>query len=435
MSGAFYGSLAASASVFVAILTALLVNNYVQINSDRRQIRNELDRIEENLEGLKDRKEDYEDTVNTLVEKREADYRAKAEEQVNEFLESEVPSEYSKPVENLTVEELYQDLIDFHNCDSSENLEDSPINLHHRDILEEQIDEIESQVLKEVIPSFASKYEGDGWDPDSDPDRMGLAEKFEKLAEADEEEEGEQKSGGDEDSDSVIEIGDLEKDPIDLDEFIEKYKEEHGLDSLDDKSRDALETHYDDVVDKYPYEDDSPSKSTSGTSGNGPLGPIQRGIWQATLVAQQARETESLLEDMEYSSEPSILGLNVRERQKLGEARENLRDAENEIQILESREKRLEREKEGLHPEDLAPTLVANVATIVLSVVVPIFIYLIFVTNSQVPVPSWAWIISHTEVNVFLSWLLGLFIVFESIHARINDREPRAYSLYRWIRN
>ena len=86
MSGPFYGSLAASASVFVAILTALLVNNYVRIKSDRRQTKNELNRIEENLDGIEERREDYQETVNNLVEKREADYKEKAEDQTDEFI-------------------------------------------------------------------------------------------------------------------------------------------------------------------------------------------------------------------------------------------------------------------------------------------------------------------------------------------------------------
>ena len=142
MSGAFYGSLAASASVFVAILTALLVNNYVQIKSDRRQIQYELNRIEADLNGLRDRRDDYQETVDNLVEKRESDYREKAKEQVDEFIDSEIPTEFTRPIEKLTIDELYQRLIDFHDCGSAEELEDSPVNFHHKEILEERMDEM-----------------------------------------------------------------------------------------------------------------------------------------------------------------------------------------------------------------------------------------------------------------------------------------------------
>jgi hypothetical protein len=123
------------------------------------------------------------------------------------------------------------------------------------------------------------------------------------------------------------------------------------------------------------------------------------------------------------------------EQQKLERERDKLQEKKNEIGILEQRQNRLEREKEGLHPEDLVPTLTANLAAIIFSVVIPIFAYLLLVTNTivkELPPDS---IISNTEVNVFVSWLFGLLVVFESIHARINNKEPRAYSLYKRVRS
>jgi hypothetical protein len=447
MSGAFYGSLAASASVFVAILTALLVNNYVQIKSDRRQVKNELDRIEEDLKGLKERRDDYQDTVDALVEKREADYREKAKKQVNEFIDSEVPSEFAKPIEQLTVDELYQDLIDFHDYDSAEELEDSPKNFHHRELLEEQIDDIEDEILNEVVPPFASKYEGDGWDLESDPDHTSLSEKLAEIkdeedgdneeedADEDDEEDNEDDSQTEEDDPDLVVEADFDRDVLELDEFIEKYKDKYGLDSLDDKTRELLEEQYDKVVDKNPYPNSSPASTLSNTLNTNPYSSLQPGFMDAALAASETGAFDDPMTGFDFSSTNTILGLSVQEQQKLEKARENLQDKENEIEVLEQRQGRLKREKERLHPEDLIPTLVANVATIVLSVVIPITTYLILVTNSQVTVPSYLWIISHTEVNVFLSWLLGLCVVFESIHARINDREPKAYSLYKRVKN
>jgi hypothetical protein len=436
MSGAFYGSLAASASVFVAILTALLVNNYVQIKSDRRQVKNELDRIEEDLKGLRDRQDDYQGTVDNLVEKREVDYREKAKKQVNEFIDNEIPSEYSKPIENLSVDELYQDLIDYHDYDSAEELEDSPINLHHRELLEEQIDDIEDQILNEIVPAFASKYEGKGWDPESDPDHTSLVEKLAEMENEEdgndeEENEGEGQTENDE-SDIVVEA-DFERNVLEQDEFIEKYKEEYGLDRLVDKTRELLEEQYDKVIDKNPHLDLSPSATTgSGAFGTGPFGSIQQSVLEAAMAADRAGVlNEPMISDIDYSATNTVLGLSVQEQQKLEKAQENLQDKENEIQVLEERKSRLEREKERLHPEELVGTLAANVVTIILSVVIPVFAYLLFVTNTAIPVPNWLWIISHPEVNVFFCWLFGLFVVFESIHARMNDREPRAYNLYK----
>ncbi len=66
MSGAFYGSLAASASVFVAILTALLVNRYVQIKADRRQLTQRINEKERQLEDLKDDRDEYQEIVEII---------------------------------------------------------------------------------------------------------------------------------------------------------------------------------------------------------------------------------------------------------------------------------------------------------------------------------------------------------------------------------
>lgn len=407
MSGPFYGSLAASASVFVAILTALLVNNYVQIKSDRRRTKNEIDRIEEDLKGLKDRRDDYEDSVDDLVKKRETDYKKKAEKQVKEFIESKVPAEYPKPIEDLDVEELYQDLIEFHGCEDADELEDSPINYHHRDILETRLAEIENKILNEYIPSFASSYEGDGWEYsfDEDDDRPDAFKKIMK-----------------------------ERDPITLDEFIQEYKDEHDLKDLKDKTVDVLETEYERTVDRNPAPSSSSLDPRTSSSRN-PLGFPQQGLADAVFSAQRAQEMDQTLTGGNFPPSNRVLGLNAREQQNLEEARQSLRDAENEIETLIRRKDRLEREKAGLHPEDLIPTLIANVATILFSVVIPAVAYLLFVTNSTVSLPKQLSIISHTEVNVFLSWVLGLCIVFESIHARINDREPGAYSFFQWVKN
>lgn len=122
------------------------------------------------------------------------------------------------------------------------------------------------------------------------------------------------------------------------------------------------------------------------------------------------------MQGINFPSPDPVLGLNTKEKQKLAEEKEDLRDVENEINILEKREERLERELEGLNPEDLNSTLWANVATIVLSVVVPVAAYLDTVTEFTVAelsfINTW-WI--------FTSWLIGLIIVFGAIYWKINN--------------
>ncbi|OAQ51512.1 hypothetical protein HTG_19080 [Natrinema mahii] len=415
MSGAFYGSLAASASVFVAILTALLVNNYVRIKSDRRQTKNELNRIEEDLDGLEERREDHQEAVNNLVEKREADYKEKAEDQVDEFIESEVPSEFFKPIEHLTVDELYQELIDFHDCESPDDLEDSPTNHHHRDILEERLDGIENQILTDLIPSFASEYEGKGWDLKSEPNRTSLAEAIEEIQdEEDQESENEDENQTEEDDEPDIKVKaeNLRRSPLELDEFIDKYREEYSLDDLEDKTVTALKDEYEKTVNKPP---ESNYSSINSSLGQNTVNSLLSGISPAAMAAAQ-ESYENPLREIDYSTMNKNWGLSIREKQKLEKVQEKLHEVKNEIQILEKRKERLQREKNRLHPEDLNSTLHANIATILLSVVVPMAAYLDTVTEFTISELGW--------VNIWMiagSWLFGLIIVFAAIYRRINS--------------
>lgn len=447
MSGPFYGSLAASASVFVAILTALLVNNYVEIKSDRRQTEKELNRVEEELDALQNRKEEKEAIIDPLIDKRESDYMEKAEEQVEQFMESIVFEDlvgFDQPIEKLTADELYQNLLEFHDCESPEELEEEPVEYRHRDVLKGRLDEIEDRILDNIIPSFAADYEGEGWESDYDSD-------FNSLAEAIQEE----KEGKDDADDTdAIEEPDIEvkaemddSDVLELGEFIEEYKREYDLDSLDEKTVERLEKQYNTVVDQPP----TPERPPEGYSGllrpdtysnqHNPLDPLypsssfQQSVADAAMAAEEAQSFSDPLHGIDFGVNEPILGLNSQEKQKLEEADQELRNIEIEIKTLQQRKDRLKREKERLHPEDLVPTLAANGVTIILSVVIPTFAYLLFTTNTTITVPSWAWIITHTEVSIFLFWLLGLFVVFESIYARMNDREPKAYSLYKSLKS
>lgn len=418
MSGPFYGSLAASASVFVAILTALLVNNYVRIKSDRRQTKNELNRIEENLDGIEERREDYQETVNNLVEKREADYKEKAEDQTDEFIESEVPSEFFKPIENLTVDELYQELIDFHDCESPDDLEESPINHHHRDILEERLDTIENQILTNLIPSFASEYEGKGWDLESDPKRTSLAETIEERQgeeeQENENEDADQTEEDDNEPDIEVKAENLRRDPLELDDFIVKYSEEYNLDDLEDKTVTALKDEYEKTVNIPPRSNHS---SINSSLGQNRINSLLSGISPAAMAAAQ-ESYEKPIRGLEYSKINKNWGLSIRGKQKLEESKENLHEVKNEIQILEKRKERLKREKDRLHPEELNSTLYANIATILLSVVVPMAAYLDTVTEFTISELGWVniWVIAG-------SWLFGLIIVFAAIYRRINSGE------------
>jgi len=423
MSGPFYGSLAASASVFVAILTALLVNNYVRIKSERRQTENELNRVGEELDALQDRKEKYKDIIDPLIEKRESDYREKAEEQVNEFTDSDTfweLEELNKPIEKLSVDELYQKLLDFHDCDSPQQLEEEPFEYRHRDILENRLDQIEDRILNDIIPSFAADYEGDGWESGLE---QAIQEKRETEQDGENTENPEETDTEDPDIEVKAEMG--SSDALDLEDFIEDYKQEYGLDHLHEKTIQKLEQQYNEVVDKPP----SPDRPTSGVSdlirpnrhsepynSLGLSSGFQQNFAEATMAAEELHSINEPFQGIDFGPNQSVLGLNSREKQKLEEAEQDHRDKEIEIKTLQQRKDRLEREKERLQPEDLNTTLYANVATIVFSVVVPIFAYLGTVSRFTISelacVQTWM---------IAVSWLLGLFPVFAAIYLRINN--------------
>lgn len=423
MSGPFYGSLAASASVFVAILTALLVNNYVRIKSERRQTENELNRVDEELDALQDRKEKYKDIIDPLIEKRESDYREKAEEQVNEFTDSDTfweLEELNKPIEKLSVDELYQKLLDFHDCDSPQQLEEEPFEYRHRDILENRLDQIEDRILNDIIPSFAADYEGDGWESGLE---QAIQEKRETEQDGENTENPEETDTEDPDIEVKAEMG--SSDALDLEDFIEEYKQEYGLDHLHEKTIQKLEQQYNEVVDKPP----SPDRPTGGVSdlirpnrhsepynSLGLSSGFQQNFAEATMAAEELHSINEPFQGIDFGPNQSVLGLNSREKQKLEEAEQDHRDKEIEIKTLQQRKDRLEREKERLQPEDLNTTLYANVATIVFSVVVPIFAYLGTVSSFTISELAWVqtWMIA-------VSWLLGLFTVFAAIYLRINN--------------
>lgn len=213
---------------------------------------------------------------------------------------------------------------------------------------------------------------------------------------------------GDESEDSSLSPGDIEvraegldevPEPVELDEFIEDFKEEYGLDSLRKETREALEQQYNKFRER-----------------------SQMDRLQSSI--ERLRESRSSIGLNDVFDTPEItVGLGIQEKARLQEARKDLAHAENQIEALQRRKKRLEDEKSGLNAEELIPVLTANVATIIFSVVVPIIAYLLFATNTAVTVPNWASIISHTELNAFLSWLLGLIIVFVIIYLRITGRE------------
>jgi len=286
--------------------------------------------------------------------------------------------------------------------------------------LENRLDQIEDRILNDIIPSFAADYEGDGWESGLE---QAIQEKRETEQDGENTENPEETDTEDPDIEVKAEMG--SSDALDLEDFIEEYKQEYGLDHLHEKTIQKLEQQYNEVVDKPP----SPDRPTGGVSdlirpnrhsepynSLGLSSGFQQNFAEATMAAEELHSINEPFQGIDFGPNQSVLGLNSREKQKLEEAEQDHRDKEIEIKTLQQRKDRLEREKERLQPEDLNTTLYANVATIVFSVVVPIFAYLGTVSSFIISELAWVqtWMIA-------VSWLLGLFTVFVAIYLRINN--------------
>lgn len=148
-----YNALAASASVFVGILTALLVNNISNRKSERARIKRRIDAINSRLEGSASRQNRLEKQMNQIEEKWEEREERRARSQVEDFVENGVGSDYVVAIENLTIPTIEILFVEYINHDLE------TITEYHRSALEEQLDEIEAKMATAVVNHFISDYE------------------------------------------------------------------------------------------------------------------------------------------------------------------------------------------------------------------------------------------------------------------------------------
>lgn len=421
MPGAFYGSLAASASVFVAILTALLVNDYVRIKSDRRQLEHQLNRVNGKINGLEEERDTYQAIVDEIWENWEEDFRETAEERVEDFKENHVGTDYSKPIEKLTLDEVYWELAQYHDFETPDEMEGEARKHHHKNVLEEEWDEIQQLVGFHFTRDFAEEYRGRGWEQDNDG--RSLEEVFDEdelLDESDIEDMADETDGDEADfSDLLVQAGgDLHEDLLDFDGFVEEYKEEHRLDEVEDLTTVLLEHHYNEIVDSPPMEtlQDVLGDFNDFTG----LGSSLAGLEAIGPIPSDAEITVSGMRS-------------ISEQRRHDEARDRVSELDSRIGALEDEKESIENQLQRLDPSDLKDALVANVLTILFSVVIPMVVFLLTIIDVSLGGP--AWLSTFEVVTVFGFWLMGLLIVFEWIYARIRDQDPKMYAVYNLISN
>jgi hypothetical protein len=129
----FYGVLATTASIFVGILTAYLVTRLSDLKSERSRIKQRVESINAEIRDLSTR---YDFRIDQLESTHEQWRREEAEEDVDDFIESNVGTDWNPDSDSISVEEAVEALVEYQDVDEDELVE------HHLDMLQDRWDEI-----------------------------------------------------------------------------------------------------------------------------------------------------------------------------------------------------------------------------------------------------------------------------------------------------
>lgn len=146
----FYGSLATAASIFLGILTALLVNDLSQVRSTKDRIDRQRDRNNVRRQELEARRDDHRQKIENLENKWEREDRADAQEKIAEFYNRR---DLQEPAETITESTIQAAFADIHNYDSVDDLSNI-----EREELENHTDEIKQMSLINAIDYFGDQY-------------------------------------------------------------------------------------------------------------------------------------------------------------------------------------------------------------------------------------------------------------------------------------
>lgn len=103
---AFYDALAASASVFIGILTALLISNLSTMTTARGRIVRRITAIDARIESLASRRDRLRENLDRIEEVWETREQQDAEESVEDFIDRHVGSDFISPIENINFQLL-----------------------------------------------------------------------------------------------------------------------------------------------------------------------------------------------------------------------------------------------------------------------------------------------------------------------------------------
>lgn len=139
----FNAALAGAASVFIGILTALLVSNISNTRTEQAQILHRIKTIDSRLESLDEQREELEDQIEDVLWAMEKeDLEEDAEVRVSEFIEECVGDEYSPDPHSVDLESATKAFADFEGIDEKE----VQTNEFLADEIEDRLDEIRCKI-------------------------------------------------------------------------------------------------------------------------------------------------------------------------------------------------------------------------------------------------------------------------------------------------
>ena len=136
----FFGGLAASASIFVGILTTILVNDIVRKQENKSRKINRMDNITTRLKGLKEKKEEYEVEIAEIEEEWDKEERKASFIDVDRFISSGLETSFSRPAEILEIYHLTRALAEYY------GVEEDELTNYHRERIKSRFDEIKERM-------------------------------------------------------------------------------------------------------------------------------------------------------------------------------------------------------------------------------------------------------------------------------------------------
>ncbi len=324
---AFYDALAASASVFIGILTALLISNLSTRKTARERIARRITAINARVESLASRRDRLRENLDRIEEVWDNRAQQDAKEDIEDFIDRYVGSDFIAPIENINQRVLLQELADYLDWEVEE------LNQYHKEELQSRLAEIEAKLVDAIVKAISSDY--DEW--------------------------------------SRGELDDLE-----WEEFRDNFKSQHGVTNLDEKTRKKLESEYNRIT---------PDPAPDSLFGQISRGALSASAGNPLLndLSPMPISSEAHAARMQSENQQRIHEENQYHRDKNQHVR-----TETEIDALETEREQLVTRFESLDPSQLRSAVRTSVGTILASVLFPLLIHLLHILGWVWRVPeSW----------------------------------------------